>query len=154
MLTPVSSVKKEIRTHGLFWKGLEYPRMYLPTHPVMATPWEKPYWSFETANNASDWPMLHIANIWGTQEIRWDIFEANWPERKWKWPLVQGQNGYIGTATFWRGSQATWFDGEKDDSNDIVNFPDMYLNRQYSHFYIWLGQLTNGSVIASGRNYT
>jgi hypothetical protein len=97
--------------------------------------------------------MLQLANIWGSQELRWDIFEPNWPERKWQYPPVQGKNGYLGTATYWRGSQATVFDANKDDPNDILAFPSMYLNRQYTHVYIWLGQLTNGSVLVPG-NYT
>ena len=69
----LADVKKEIRQHGVFWKGIGYPHLTLPTFPVPATVWEKPYWSFETAKSEPDWPMLNIANIWGSQELRWDV---------------------------------------------------------------------------------
>lgn len=81
------------------------------------------------------------------------IFDANWPEKSWTWPLVAKKNGYIGTATYWRGSRATTFDSTKDDAKDVIAFPATFLNRQYADVFIWLGQLTNGSVIVPG-NYT
>jgi len=81
------------------------------------------------------------------------IFEPGWKERNWKWPLVPGQNGYIGSATYWRGSQTMWFDPAVDDKNDVLAFPATDLNRQILHVYIWLGKLANGTQIAPG-NYT
>ena len=66
---------------------------------------------------------------------------------------MPGENGFIGSATFWRYSQRTWFDPATEDVNDVIAMPDEYLNRQFLHVYMWFGKLANGTQIAPG-NYT
>ena len=79
------------------------------------------------------------------------IFEATWKERDWKYPPVIGQNGYVGSATSYaKASEQDWFDPDTDDEDNLVTFPQKDLFRQGSYQYWWLGKFTNGSHIAPG----
>lgn len=87
------------------------------------------------------------------------IFEAGWKERQWKWPLVPGENGYIGPIASWVGAgQTSYFDPRRADPNDTFTYPvrDLTRNAQTSmsyHEHWWFGKLGNGSQIEPG-NYT
>ena len=82
------------------------------------------------------------------------IFEAGWKERDWKWPLVPGKNGYVGSATYWAGNMDRMdFDPNVDDPDNILAFPVENINRLFAYPFIWLGKLANGTQIAPG-NYT
>jgi hypothetical protein len=87
------------------------------------------------------------------------IYEANWPERRWQYPPVIGQNGYVGSATYWAGSgQVTWFNPALYTPDQTYNFPITYLPRNAPNTnpqsqYYWFGKLANGTQIANG-NYT
>lgn len=67
------------------------------------------------------------------------IFEENWTERKWTWPLVPGKDGYIGTV---HGIDKST--GQTDFPNVTVTFPVVWTNRnadeadwQILHEYWW-----------------
>lgn len=53
---------------------------------------QKSAYTFDLSLDAQDYPKIISKLSWGTTELRWDIFEANWPERKWVYPPVVGQN--------------------------------------------------------------
>jgi len=120
---------------------------------------QKASFTFNLSLASQDYPKIYSALLWGTAELRWDIYEANWPERKWQYPPVVGQNGYIGSATYWAGSgQLSWFDPSIYSPDQTYNFPVTYLSRNAPNTnpqneYWWFGKLANGTQIARG-NYT
>jgi subtilisin family serine protease len=121
------------------------------------TPIEKDStFSFNYADTALDFPRIVARLKWGSAQIRWDIFESDWTERKWSWPLVPGKNGYVGTV---HGIDKST--GSVDYPNITVTFPVLWVNRnadaaelQLNHEYWWPeGKLGDGSEIQPG-NYT
>jgi hypothetical protein len=80
-------------------------------------------------------------------------------ERQWKWPLVPGENGYIGPIASWVGAgQINYFDPRRADPNETFTYPvrDLTRNAQTSmayHEHWWFGKLGNGSQIEPC-NYT
>ncbi|GJC94506.1 serin endopeptidase [Colletotrichum higginsianum] len=94
-----------------------------------------------------DFPIIYSKLIWGTKEVRWDIYEAGWTERRWEYPPVPGRNGYIGPATSHVvAGSVSYFDPNID----------LYRNAQTQasyHEFWWFGKLGNGSQIELG-NYT
>lgn len=80
------------------------------------------------------------------------IFEESWKERKWVYPPVVGQNGYLGSATsFALAGQQSTFNPMTDDESNLVAFPDVDLYRQGLFEYWWLGRFSNGSYITPGK---
>ncbi|KAJ0311147.1 hypothetical protein COL516b_001851 [Colletotrichum fioriniae] len=106
---------------------------------------------------AQDFPRVISKPIYGIKETRWDVFEAGWTERQWKYPPVPGENGHIGTIASWVGSgRVEAIDTSIYDPNETFTYPIMDRNRngayeQDEHW--WFGKLGNGSQIAVG-NYT
>lgn len=84
------------------------------------------------------------------------IFAENWKERDWKYPLVVGENGYVGSVAMFAGSGSSGgFDETRMDKDNTVNFPlaglvRNTLGRPEQQFW-WLGKLSNGSYIAPGK---
>ncbi|EEY23108.1 serin endopeptidase [Verticillium alfalfae VaMs.102] len=85
------------------------------------------------------------------------IYEAGWRERNWKYPPVEGQNGYIGPAAAWAGAASVEvFNPVFHNPNQTFTFPvtDIYRNAentaQFFRYY-WFGRLGNGSQIAEGK---
>ncbi len=84
------------------------------------------------------------------------IFESDWTERKWSWPLTPGKNGFVGTV---HGIDKST--GSVDFPNVTVTFPVLWANRnadtsenQLFHEYWWPeGTLGDGTRIKPG-NYT
>lgn len=85
-----------------------------------------------------------------TTQLRWDIFEPGWTETNWTWPLVSGQNGYVGSATRVKDP-----DGRPGRTEDFpfVDVPrdghDVFVDRWRSPAvdYKWLGRVrrSNGT---------
>ncbi|KAH6693713.1 subtilase [Plectosphaerella plurivora] len=117
---------------------------------------DKPWYTFNLSPQSQDFPKIYVKNIWGTREVRWDIFEAGWTERQWKWPLVPGENGYIGPAASWYGAgQVNWFPAN-EDPDETYTYPrrDLFRNAQTTqsyHEHWWFGKLGNGSQIEPGK---
>ena len=83
------------------------------------------------------------------------MFEAGWKERQWKWPLVPGENGYVGSATYsldgfrYGGS---WWDPYNYPEANIAKFPIQMPRsaENYPRTFWWYGKLANDSQIAPG----
>ena len=108
--------------------------------------------------NSQSFPKVQLELKWASKEVRWDIYEAGWKEKNWKYPPVVGENGYIGAATtsIYAGGWA--FDEGSMDRDLVLPMPDVNVFRNtgwnwYEHSYWWLGKLANGSYIAPG-NYS
>ncbi|KAL2879853.1 hypothetical protein SGCOL_004898 [Colletotrichum sp. CLE4] len=118
---------------------------------------QKPYFTFNLSLEAQDFPRVISKPIYGIKETRWDVFEAGWTERQWKYPPVPGENGHIGTIASWVGSgRVEAIDASIYDPDETFTYPIMDRNRngayeQDEHW--WFGKLGNGSQIAVG-NYT
>ncbi|KAI1456396.1 subtilisin-like protein [Annulohypoxylon moriforme] len=111
----------------------------------------KSNYTFNLSLSSQDFPKVYTQISWGTKEIRWDIYEANWNESLWKYPPVEGENGYIGPVASWNGS-ASYFDPKNNNPNDTFTYPlTDQLRGGLDH--TWFGRLGNGSQIANG-NYT
>ncbi|KAJ0287484.1 hypothetical protein CBS470a_005328 [Colletotrichum nupharicola] len=116
-------------------------------------------YSFNLDRFAADFPIIYSKLIWGTKEVRWDIYEPGWTERQWEYPPVPGKNGYIGPATSHVvAGSVSYFDPNVYDPDDTWTYPevDLYRNAQTQasyHEFWWFGKLGNGSQIELG-NYT
>ncbi|GJC88892.1 PII-type proteinase [Colletotrichum liriopes] len=115
----------------------------------------KTSFTFNLTLDSQDFPKIFHNIIWGTRELRWDIFGEGWTERQWVYPPVVGESGYVGSGAYWVGSgQAPFFDPSRWDPEDTLSYPK--INQARSNFNFenwWFGKLANGSQIAVG-NYT
>ncbi|KAI1498894.1 subtilase [Biscogniauxia marginata] len=120
---------------------------------------EKSYYTFNLSRSAQDFPKIYSKIVWGSRQVRWDIFEADWEESQWTWPLVAGENGYIGPGTSWvNAGKMSYFDPDRYDPDETFTYPVLDVTRNaFTIFsgseYWWFGKLGNGSQIANG-NYT
>ncbi|CAI6030114.1 unnamed protein product [Clonostachys chloroleuca] len=111
--------------------------------------------TFDYSDAVLDFPRIVARLKWGSAQIRWDIFESDWTERKWSWPLTPGKNGYVGSV---HGIDKST--GSVDYPNVTVTFPVQWVNRnadtsdnQLNHEYWWPeGKLGDGTKIKPG-NY-
>ncbi|KAF9630123.1 putative minor extracellular protease vpr protein [Lasiodiplodia theobromae] len=119
----------------------------------------KSSYTFNLSTSAQDFPKVYVKLKWGTEEIRWDIYEPGFDESQWVYPPVVGENGYVGPATGWSGADSyTYFNPATQNASDTFTFPvsDVYRNAQTQasyHTFWWFGALGNGSQIAPG-NYS
>ncbi|KAF9876593.1 hypothetical protein CkaCkLH20_06001 [Colletotrichum karsti] len=115
----------------------------------------KTSFTFNLTLGVQDFPKINHNIIWGTKQLRWDIFESDWIESQWVYPPVVGENGYVGSGAYWTGSgQAPFFDPDRWDADDTLSYPKVYQPRSNFNFENWwFGKLVNGSQIALG-NYT
>jgi len=114
-------------------------------------------YAFNVSLARQDFPKVYLDIKWGTRELRWDIFEAGFRERAWAYPPVVGQNGFVGSATYWNKSSEglAEFDPAKHDREATTKFPELDLFRNTAwtfeeHSFWWLGKLANGSYIGPG----
>ncbi|CAH0047793.1 unnamed protein product [Clonostachys solani] len=118
---------------------------------------DKPWYTFGLSVSEQDFPKIYAKIKWGTSQIRWDIFEAGWNERNWKYPPIPGENGYIGPAASWVGAgQVSYFNPAWYDPNETFTFPEynLFRNAQTTnsyHEFWWFGKLGNGSQIELGK---
>ncbi|KAK1997658.1 subtilase [Colletotrichum falcatum] len=116
----------------------------------------KTSFTFNLSVESQDFPKVYHNIIWGTRELRWDIFGAEWTERQWAYPPVVGKGGYVGSGAYWVGSgQVPFFDrASMGDPDETLSYPKTYQARSnYNLENWWFGKLANGSQIAIG-NYT
>ncbi|WDK19144.1 subtilase [Colletotrichum graminicola] len=115
----------------------------------------KTSFTFNLGLDSQDFPKVYHNMIWGTRELRWDIFEAGWTERQWVYPPVAGEGGYVGSGAYWIGSgQTPFFDQSRWDPDETLSYPKVNQGRSNSNYQNWwFGKLANGSQIAIG-NYT
>ncbi|KEY66377.1 hypothetical protein S7711_05810 [Stachybotrys chartarum IBT 7711] len=132
-------------------------------YPVVESGWSYPFpnmtekssWTLNLTIYSQDYPKLYSRHNWATQELRWDIFEKGWTERKWTYPPVVGENGYVGSVAYWFNSPYYYyFDPETDDANYTVSFPltdvpRVSLNSPTEEYW-WMGMMANGSKIVPG----
>ncbi|TDZ16764.1 Minor extracellular protease vpr [Colletotrichum orbiculare MAFF 240422] len=115
----------------------------------------KAAYSFDLGTGAQDFPRIFQKLLWGTRQTRWDVFEAGWTERRWAYPPVVGENGYVGSVASWVGAgDVAVFDPARYDPDETFTYPitDVYRNAGASYFeHWWFGKLGNGSQIAPGR---
>ena len=78
------------------------------------------------------------------------IYEAGWTEQNWTYPPVEGENGYLGAATYWYNQEnVNYFDPSQNDANDTLTYPVTDVQGGGWNFW-WFGKLGNGSQIANG----
>ncbi|KAI1334251.1 peptidase S8/S53 domain-containing protein [Xylariaceae sp. FL0016] len=111
----------------------------------------KSNYTFNLTREEQDFPHLNTQFVWGTEEFRWDIFDANYTESAWAYPPVIGENHYIGSATSWNDTASSgWFIGGENDEHDLLSFPLYAVPRAKWGIYYWLGRFANGSQIEPG----
>ncbi|KAI9164109.1 serine endopeptidase [Paramyrothecium foliicola] len=110
-------------------------------------------YSFNLSLDAQDFPQILNKVKWGSREVRWDVFEADWNERQWSYPPIVGERGYVGSVAAWTGPSRI-FDPATGDSNSTFSFPVRNVFRHTPTFvtpYSWFGKLANGTQIGEGR---
>ncbi|KAK8070173.1 Minor extracellular protease vpr [Apiospora phragmitis] len=115
-------------------------------------------YDFNLSGNAQSFPKLNVDLSYGSQELRWDVFEKGWHKYDWQYPPVVGQTrGYLGAAAVYAHAGQSWaFDPTDGDKEDTVPLPLFDLVRgdmpTYHNTYSlwWFGKLANGSYIAPG----
>jgi hypothetical protein len=121
---------------------------------------EKSSYTFDASPDMHDYPRLSLGLDWGAQELRWDIFSANWSESDWSYPpSIATTPGFVGPVARWPGYSD--LDANLTDSmvaavTEITPIRDLARNGFYSRVevhYFWLGLMGNGSRIGKG-NYT
>ncbi|KAL5906603.1 hypothetical protein ACKVV1_011002 [Pyricularia oryzae] len=113
---------------------------------------DKAYYTFNLSRTTQDFPKIFTSLRYGSDQVRWDIFEAGWTETSWTWPLVPGTGGYIGPVAEWT-QDANYIPGQHNASL-VTALPRPAGDRHAAGQFFWLGKLGhNGSQIAPG-NYT
>ncbi|KAH8811161.1 peptidase S8/S53 domain-containing protein [Xylogone sp. PMI_703] len=116
--------------------------------------------SFTNTAFVKRFPVLEYVIKYGTEELRWDIYEAGWTENLWTYPPVVGKNGYLGSATYYSGSD---FGGggvlnptPPLSFNNTTPFPITQVEHSIGGGFtaaIWIGNFANGTQIPSGQYY-
>ncbi|KAF4814461.1 Minor extracellular protease vpr [Colletotrichum siamense] len=115
---------------------------------------QKSNFTFNLTREQQDFPKLTTRLIWGTEELRWDIFHGNYSEAEWSYPPVVGEKGFVGSATSWNGTaSSSWFIPGEDSEDDIFTFPLYTQPGGRNGIYYWLGRYANGSQVLPG-SYT
>ncbi|KAI1371153.1 subtilisin-like protein [Hypoxylon crocopeplum] len=112
---------------------------------------QKSNFTFNLSRDSQDFPKLNTEFAWGTEELRWDIFDGDYTEADWTYPPAVGRNKYVGSATSWNGTgSSSWFTPGQDSEDDIFSFPLYDQPRGKWGIYYWLGRFANGSSIQPG----
>jgi hypothetical protein len=115
--------------------------------------------SFNTDQNNPDFCVVGFALQWGVTEVRFDIFEDSWARKKWQYPPVPGEAGYIGSAAVFEPGSLDTFSQLQQSPELLVPFPLKNVRRtqadpfggQEVFISWWMGALTNGSMIQPGK---
>ncbi|WYZ33837.1 hypothetical protein EsH8_I_000113 [Colletotrichum jinshuiense] len=121
----------------------------------------KTTFNFDLSTAAQDFPKIFSKIKWGTKEVRWDIYESGFEEKRdWEYPPVPGRRGYIGSATSWTGAGSiSTFNPARHNADDTFALPETDQARNalttggFTTSYWWFGKLANGTYIVPG-NYT
>ncbi|KAK7997300.1 hypothetical protein PG989_005340 [Apiospora arundinis] len=118
-------------------------------------------YDFNLTWGVQNFPKIYLDLHYGTKELRWDVFERGWDEKKWEYPPTLGQTpGYIGSVAYYSGlgSNGWGYDPNLYNDTDVtVPFPvplsrgDAWTSREATFW--WFGKLANGSYIAPGDYY-
>ncbi|KAI0383361.1 subtilisin-like protein [Hypomontagnella monticulosa] len=112
---------------------------------------QKSNFTFNLSRDSQDFPKLNTGFAWGTEELRWDIFDGDYTESDWTYPPAVGKNKFVGSATSWNGTWTSqWFTPGQDSEDDIFSFPLYDQPRDKWGIYYWLGRFANGSSIQPG----
>ncbi|TIC91197.1 Minor extracellular protease vpr [Colletotrichum higginsianum] len=138
----------------MFQYPIGFPRITSTRQDILIA--DKANFTFDLDPAVQDFPNLYTRVQYATRELRWDIFEASWVERDWKYPLVVGEAGFVGAATSWaKASGKNFIDPSVDDPSDIITLPMRDVPRDIAGLYgvelWWLGRLANGTQIAPGK---
>jgi subtilisin family serine protease len=111
-------------------------------------------YSFDLSVGAQDFPKIFLKLIWGSTQIRWDIYKAGFSERSWTYPPVVGENGYVGSAASWVGAgSVSVFNPATSDPDDTFTYPltnSVRNTATSASQHWWFGKLGNGSQIEPG----
>ncbi|EGY23427.1 serin endopeptidase [Verticillium dahliae VdLs.17] len=115
----------------------------------------KAKFTFNQDAASPDFPHMTVSNFFATREMRWDIFDLSWHERRWVYPPQEGQAGFVGSVSAWSYSDATYIpDPQFDDFWTPVKFPLVNVPRTDWNTpaleFMWYGALGNGTQIAPG----
>lgn len=83
-----SDLKKTIT--GMYNTFLGFPHLQSGPNSVELT--IKPNMTFNLTYTSQDFPRWNNWLTWGSRELRWDIFDAEYTEGDWKYPPVVGEN--------------------------------------------------------------
>ncbi|KAG4438387.1 hypothetical protein IFR05_006149 [Cadophora sp. M221] len=140
--------------HQMFSYSIGFPRIISTRDGIPFS--SKANFTFDLSVDKQDFPNLYMRLDYATTELRWDIFDASWKERDWKYPPVVGQAGYVGSATSWaQAGQKSVFDSSVDSADDLLALPLRDLHRDLSGSFgtelWWFGRLANGTQISPGK---
>ncbi|KAK7756768.1 hypothetical protein SLS62_001211 [Diatrype stigma] len=111
-------------------------------------------YTFDLSLSVQDFPKIYVKTVWGSKQIRWDVYEAGWNESMWSYPPVEGQNGYLGAVAGWAGAESSaYFDPDQGNPNQTITYPRTDTVRSKNGGYTshwWFGKLGNGSQIELG----
>ncbi|POS73432.1 minor extracellular protease vpr [Diaporthe helianthi] len=142
-----SDLKKTVTE--MYYTALGFP--YLQSGPRSTDLSAKPNITFNLTVAAQDFPRLNNWLIWGSREVRWDIFDPDYTEADWAYPPVIGEKHYIGSATSWTGTDtASYFNPAIHNQDDIFPLPQYNIPRGVWKRYWWLGRYANGSTVLPG----
>ncbi|KAI0163766.1 subtilase [Pestalotiopsis sp. NC0098] len=133
----------------VFDYGKQYPFVYSGLNNAQIN--VKSNFTFNLTRNSQDFPHFTNMLVWGSEELRWDIFDGDYTEEDWVYPPVAGQNHFVGSATSWNGTDASaYFDPAINSEDDIFSFPLYTVPRDSQGIYFWLGRYANGTQAQPG----
>lgn len=83
-----ADLKKTIT--GMYNTFLGFPHLQSGPNSVELT--IKPNMTFNLTITSQDFPRFNNWLTWGSRELRWDIFDAEYTEADWTYPPVVGEN--------------------------------------------------------------
>ncbi|KAH6690349.1 subtilase [Plectosphaerella plurivora] len=152
---PFSGVGADLRREINPLTHNNYPIAVSGTRNVPIT--QDSSYSFDLSVGAQDFPKIYNRLVWGSREVRWDVYESGWKERQWQYPPVVGQNGYVGSVAAWASAASVdvfnpaIHNPDATFSFPIGNVPRNAENANQQSRYYWFGKLANGTQIANGR---
>lgn len=75
---------------GMYNTFLGFPHLQSGPNSIELT--IKPNMTFNLTATSQDFPKFNNWLTWGSRELRWDIFDAEYTEADWRYPPVVGEN--------------------------------------------------------------
>ncbi|OBR16515.1 subtilase [Colletotrichum higginsianum IMI 349063] len=153
---------------GVPFQGLAFDLKQQMQNPFHGTyPWlrsspaysNKTTFTFDLSTAAQDFPKIFMKIKWGSREVRWDIYESGFDEKRdWEYPPVPGRRGYIGSATSWSGAgSSSTFNPARHNASDLFTLPVTDVARNalttggFTTSYWWFGRLADGTLVGPGK---